>query len=105
MVDLVTVVAAANPPAPSGGVGDYLLKNWLQTTVLGLILLFVGLGAVARSHAGKHDKILVTAFCVLVGLFIIGLGTGTNATDVGTSLVALVRSAIPSTAVIRLAVR
>jgi membrane-bound ClpP family serine protease len=46
---------------------------WLRNNVLIIVLLFVGIVMLARSHKGDHKSAMTTAGIALIALFFIGL--------------------------------
>lgn len=52
---------------------------YLQNHVLNLVILFVGIVIIARSHKGDHKSALTTAGIALIGLLFVGLALNPTA--------------------------
>lgn len=62
------------------------LTTFLTTAVVGLVILVVGIIVIARASKGDHKAVMSTVGILLVGLLILGLAVGNNATRVGGAL-------------------
>lgn len=68
------------------------LQSWLTGPVMVVIVIFAGLAIMLKSHGGNHSGALRGVAVILVGLFVIGLAHGTNASQVGNWLDSLLIS-------------
>jgi hypothetical protein len=58
----------------------------LETALLGVVVLSLGITAAARGHAGKFAKVLEMLAVVVIAALVVGLSSGANFARVGTEL-------------------
>ena len=82
----------AQPPPPPGGYGTSGITAWIQDNVVTVVILLAACAVLGAARSGNIGKgITITAGRIL-GVAVLGLTTGTTATDIGNWLVHLVRS-------------
>lgn len=90
MRTLIDVVIAANPPAPpASGFGTAGLTQWIKDNLITVLVLCAGAAVLWAARGGNIGKGITITAGVIVGVGVLGLATGTNATDLGDWLVSL----------------
>ncbi len=79
-VKLAQVVAAVDTTGAS---------NWIQDNLIQLALLVLAVVVLFASREGNFSKVVTIGACAVVGLAILGMGAGNNATNVGEWIVGL----------------
>lgn len=67
---------AAAHTAASGGVHTADLFGWIESNVVGLVLLLIGVLIVMRAHKKNLSDAFTIAAIALIGLAVIGLAAG-----------------------------
>lgn len=65
------------------------LTKWIQDNVITLIVLIAGACVLWAARGGNIAKGVTIGAGVLIGLAVVGLATGNNATDIGNFVVSL----------------
>ena len=68
------------------------LKRWLQDNVVTLVILALGVVVLWSAKGGNISKGITIVGGVVVGLMVLALASGSNATDLGNFLVGLFKS-------------
>lgn len=72
------------------------LKTWIQDNLVTLAILIIGCIVVFKSRQGQVSQLLTIIGGLMLGLAVLGLATGTSATDIGDWIIGLFRSAPPA---------
>ena len=71
-----------------------VVKQWITDNIIPVVLLIVGCIILFGSKKKDHKGALQVVGIVLIGLLVIGMASGTTATDVGASLASAFNSII-----------
>lgn len=83
------LISAAQPAAGSYGTSG--LTQWIKDNIVTLLILLAGSAILWAARGGNMGKGITIGLGVLVGISVLGLATGTTATDVGDFIVSLGR--------------
>lgn len=78
--------------AAAGQYGTGGLKQWIQDNVITVVVLIAGVSVLWAARGGNIAKGVTIGAGVLIGLAVIGLATGNNASDIGTFFIDLFKS-------------
>ena len=81
--DMAAVLAA-------GGLNTNGLDSFLRHDILKLVILVIGILIIVRAKAEETRRVMVMSGIVIIGLAVIGLASGDNATNVSSWLVNLI---------------
>jgi hypothetical protein len=79
---------AALPTAEYGTSG---LVGWLQNNAVPLVILLLAITVLWAARGGNVGKGITIVAGLFLGLAVLGIATGTNATDIGGWLAGLIR--------------
>ena len=79
---------AALPTAEYGTSG---LVGWLQNNAIPLVILLLAITVLWAARGGNVGKGITIVAGLFLGLAVLGIATGTNATDIGGWLAGLIR--------------
>lgn len=79
------------PSVPAATYGTTGLSKWIQDNVVTVVLLLLAVAVLWAARSGTISKAITIVAGALVGVCMLGLATGTTATDVGTFIVSLFR--------------
>jgi len=74
----------------AGGLNTNGLDNFLRHDILKLVILAIGILIIMRAKAEETRRVMVMSGIVIIGLAVIGLASGDNATNVSSWLVNLI---------------
>lgn len=70
-------------------VGTGGLEAWIQNNVVTLIILILGVCVLWAAKGGNISKAVTIVAGIILGLAVLGLASGTTATDIGDFIVGL----------------
>lgn len=73
-------------------VGTGGLEGWIRDNVVTLIILILGVCVLWAAKGGNLSKAVTIVAGVILGLAVLGLASGTTATDIGDFIVGLFTS-------------
>jgi hypothetical protein len=79
---------AALPAADYGTSG---LVGWLQNNAIPLVILILAITVLWAARGGNVGKGITIVAGLFLGLAVLGIATGTNASDIGTWMAGLLR--------------
>lgn len=79
---------AASPAAEYGTSG---LVGWLQNNAIPLVILILAITVLWAARGGNVGKGITIVAGLFLGLAVLGIATGTNASDIGTWMAGLIR--------------
>jgi hypothetical protein len=65
------------------------LKGWIEDNVVTLVVLVLGVIVLWAARGGQIAKSITISAGALIGVGVLGLASGSNATDLGTFIVSL----------------
>ncbi len=77
--------------APAANYGTSGLAQWIQNNVVTVVILVLAVAVLWAARAGNIAKGITIVAGALVGVSMLGLATGTSATDIGNFIVGLIR--------------
>jgi hypothetical protein len=83
----LTTLAAA----PAAGYGTSGLVGWLQNIAIPLVILILAITVLWAARGGNVGKGITIVAGLFLGLAVLGIATGTNASDIGTWMAGLFR--------------
>ena len=83
-------ILAASPAADYGTSG---LVGWLQNNAIPLVILILAITVLWAARGGNVGKGITIVAGLFLGLAVLGIATGTNASDIGTWMAGLIRGA------------
>ena len=78
------------PLAAEYGTGG--LTEWIQNNVVTLVLLLLAVAVLWAARQGNISKGITIVAGLMLGVVVLGLASGNNATDLGSFVVDLVKS-------------
>lgn len=76
----------------TAGYGTSGITQWIQDNVVTVVILIAAVAVLWAARAGNVGKGITITAGLLLGLTVLGLASGTNATDIGTWIVHLVKT-------------
>lgn len=76
---------------PAANYGTSGLAQWIQNNVVTVVILVLAVAVLWAARAGNIAKGITIVAGVLVGVSMLGLATGTSASDIGNFIVGLIR--------------
>ena len=76
---------------PAANYGTSGLAQWIQDNVVTVVILLLAVAVLWAARAGNIAKGITIVAGALVGVAMLGLATGTSATDIGNFIVHLIR--------------
>lgn len=77
----------ARAHAASYGTGG--LTAWIQDNVITLVILILGVCVLWAARSGSLSKAVTIVAGVIIGIAVLGLASGNNASDIGTFIITL----------------
>ncbi len=76
---------------PAAGYGTSGLVGWLQNNAIPLVILILAITVLWAARGGNVGKGIPIVAGLFLGLAVLGIATGTNASDIGTWMAGLIR--------------
>ena len=76
----------------TAGFGTSGITQWIQDNVVTVVILLAAVAVLWAARSGNIGKGITITAGLILGVAVLGLATGTTATDIGNFLVHLVRS-------------
>jgi hypothetical protein len=77
--------------APAASYGTSGLVGWLQNNAVPLVILLLAITVLWAARGGNVGKGITIVAGLFLGLAVLGIATGTNASDIGVWLAELIR--------------
>jgi hypothetical protein len=77
--------------APAASYGTSGLVGWLQNNAIPLVILLLAITVLWAARGGNIGKGITIVAGLFLGLAVLGIATGTNASDIGAWLAGLIR--------------
>jgi hypothetical protein len=74
------------------GYGTSGIVAWIQSNVVTVVILLAAVAVLWAARSGSIGKGITITFGIILGAAVLGLATGTTASDLGTFIVGLVKA-------------